>query len=670
LYSNGHSFEDWQTFKEFVLTEEDFLKGLIAKETVATLKKYTYRADNKKQAVDSVFSTIAQCAVMGDSFSYSPFDETWQQALKRITNSYTAETYAAYKAKLQAKREEREKALNNPETLEEFRSFIASKGEAALTSEQRIKYDELTADLRRAIKEREEKQKAQVASVENVSAEMHIKESFHAKKQIPLWVVVLDTRVQRSVYEELNNRAKKLGGYYSSFKGNGAIPGFTFENKEAAELFAQVKNGNVDASELKQQSAEQKQQTRAEALKEKGINLIKDGERELNRDRETNTHRRAAMAENAERKAAAQISFGKTLVKIGEAMETEEIKYLYKISNSRDLEELKSILSMAKNRHINALNLDRSKYQTSLETVNFAELPYPILYANRKGEIERMKDVPGKKLAASRMLKRLAPYEYILINSQQRVEDYETLFCQRCSVVDSWQIDRYKEQLMHMKRLQRIGIDTIEELRAALRELLNLEKGTGLSEEQKRSLQIKELERKFIGSKIPGFFPTPETLAAQIVELANIQPGDTILEPSAGLGHIADQIKADHPGNELLCVEINHSLFEALKAKGHLVQNGDFLNMLNDTESLKFDKIIMNPPFENLQDVEHVKHAFQLLNGGGRLVAIMANNKHRSPEFLQMVERYGTIEENPAGSFASVFRPTGVSTVTVILDKP
>ena len=31
---------------------------------------------------------------------------------------------------------------------------------------------------------------------------------------------------------------------FSSFKGNGAIPGFTFENKEAAELFIKIKDGD------------------------------------------------------------------------------------------------------------------------------------------------------------------------------------------------------------------------------------------------------------------------------------------------------------------------------------------------------------------------------------------------------------------------------------------
>jgi 16S rRNA G1207 methylase RsmC len=32
----------------------------------------------------------------------------------------------------------------------------------------------------------------------------------------------------------------------------------------------------------------------------------------------------------------------------------------------------------------------------------------------------------------------------------------------------------------------------------------------------------------------------------------------------------------------------------------------------------------MNPPFSNGQDIDHVRHAFDLLADGGRLIAIMS----------------------------------------------
>lgn len=664
LYSKESTFKKWQAFKDMVINEADFLKSIINKETIPTLKRYTYRADNKKQAVSNVFNSIAQCAILSDTFSYSPFDETSEQAYKRITDGYNEGHFLAYRAEIQAKAEAREKALNDPQTLDEFRQFISRKGESALSEEQRVKYDELTADTRRAIKEREEQSKAIIKTVENVTAGMEIKESYHAKKNIPLWVVVLNDRVERATYEELNNRAKKLGGYYSSYRGNGAIAGFTFDNIEAAQLFTQVKEGDVNATELKQEAEEEKKQTRAEALKDKANKVIESGQEDLNKDRQDNTHRRATMATNAENRASAQIQFGKTLLKIAEAMESGDIKYLDKISNGKDLEQLNSILNMARNKDINTNRLKREDYKTTAQTVNFATLPHPVLYAHMKRDIEAMKESNGKKLASARMLKRFGSAEFILIDTPQRIEDYEILFCRPCVSFPAYRVERYKEDLMAMKRLKRMGIDTIEELRASLRELIALKEGTTISPGQKRALQIKELERQFIGTKIDGFFPTPANLAAQIVELADIQEGETVLEPSAGLGHLADEIKAQ-VNNELQCIEYNSRLAEALILKGYNVINEDFLS-----HTAKYDKIVMNPPFENGQDIKHVVHAFNLLNKGGRVVAIMANNKHRYEDFLGIVNTFGTMEENPDNSFASAFRPTGVSTITVILDKP
>ena len=41
-----------------------------------------------------------------------------------------------------------------------------------------------------------------------------------------------------------------------------------------------------------------------------------------------------------------------------------------------------------------------------------------------------------------------------------------------------------------------------------------------------------------------GFFPTPAPLAAQIVEMAGVNSGEFVLEPSAGTGRIVDALLA------------------------------------------------------------------------------------------------------------------------------
>ena len=150
--------------------------------------------------------------------------------------------------------------------------------------------------------------------------------------------------------------------------------------------------------------------------------------------------------------------------------------------------------------------------------------------------------------------------------------------------------------------------------------------------------------------------------------------GDIILEPSAGLGHIAEAITEANPDNKLICMEIYQPLAEALNLKGYEAINADFLQCAAINPDIRPDKIIMNPPFENLQDIDHITHAWELLKPGGRIVAIMAGNKQRETakvaNFMQFVDQYGTWEQNPIGSFTSAFRPTGVNTITVILDKP
>lgn len=59
----------------------------------------------------------------------------------------------------------------------------------------------------------------------------------HTKKGHNIWTVQLSGRVDRPVFNSLCERAKQLGGYYSSFTRNGAIAGFVFQSEEAAKLF-------------------------------------------------------------------------------------------------------------------------------------------------------------------------------------------------------------------------------------------------------------------------------------------------------------------------------------------------------------------------------------------------------------------------------------------------
>jgi hypothetical protein len=76
------------------------------------------------------------------------------------------------------------------------------------------------------------------AAGEKVGAK--IIETKHTRDNYDLFVVQLEKRVEREDYNKLIAAAKKLGGWYSSFKGNGAVPGFQFKTKESAEAFQKL----------------------------------------------------------------------------------------------------------------------------------------------------------------------------------------------------------------------------------------------------------------------------------------------------------------------------------------------------------------------------------------------------------------------------------------------
>lgn len=124
-----------------------------------------------------------------------------------------------------------------------------------------------------------------------------------------------------------------------------------------------------------------------------------------------------------------------------------------------------------------------------------------------------------------------------------------------------------------------------------------------------------------------GYFPTPSKIIDRMIELADLEKEHSILEPSAGQGHIADRIcsKIDiHPYDVYVC-EILPENKTILEEKGYYVRS-DFIEFARKrgAEGWTFDRILMNPPFELQSDLAHVTAAFNLLAPNGILVAIMS----------------------------------------------
>ena len=167
----------------------------------------------------------------------------------------------------------------------------------------------------------------------------------------------------------------------------------------------------------------------------------------------------------------------------------------------------------------------------------------------------------------------------------------------------------------------------------------------------------------------PQLFPTPPEIAARMVEYAEIEPGQSILEPSAGTGNIVKAIRQAEPLATITAVEINRDLALLLSkcigypADRYTATNADFLTCNGDIGT--FDRIIMNPPFENGADIKHIQHALTMLNPGGRLVALCANGSRQRAAFMDEAEHW---ENLPAGSFKE--QGTGVNVALMALVAP
>ena len=165
----------------------------------------------------------------------------------------------------------------------------------------------------------------------------------------------------------------------------------------------------------------------------------------------------------------------------------------------------------------------------------------------------------------------------------------------------------------------------------------------------------------------PQLFPTPPELADRMVALADIRPGQQVLEPSAGTGRIIDAIRRNAHGYTITAVELNCNMAHRLRTVDCVddTRQADFLECNGDLGT--FDRIVMNPPFANADDIKHIMHALKMLKPGGRLVAICANGPRQNDKLRPIVEARGGIwEELPSDTFIGA--GTDVRTVLLMLD--
>ena len=112
------------------------------------------------------------------------------------------------------------------------------------------------------------------------------------------------------------------------------------------------------------------------------------------------------------------------------------------------------------------------------------------------------------------------------------------------------------------------------------------------------------------------YYPTPEGLARDLVDRAEVGSEDEVLEPSAGQGSIASLL----PRERTTCVEVNRLHAVILRQRGFRVVETDFLAW---DPGRRFDRVVANPPFDRGRWRAHLDHMAELTEDDGRLVVIL-----------------------------------------------
>jgi len=164
-------------------------------------------------------------------------------------------------------------------------------------------------------------------------------------------------------------------------------------------------------------------------------------------------------------------------------------------------------------------------------------------------------------------------------------------------------------------------------------------------------------------------FSTPPELAALAVLAAQVRPGDSVLEPSAGTGLIAAVAEAG--GGAMTLNEIAPTRAELLDG---LFPSADrFRHDGRHVQDLLpgaggFDVVVCNPPFSALE--AHLVAAFAALADGGRMAAIVPLTALTDDALLKRLGARGRIQARiafPARAFAK--HGTTVDTGLLVVDR-
>ena len=660
---------------EQVVRDAQYLKVELFKQftvkKLETLVRPAYAGMKKDRLVelllDRMVTQFAFLAPTGGCVAIQGY--TWDDRVSGIRRKYLcniseasltafAEGRAAQKADRQKRLKSLVDATTDPSTLADFEIFVRVKGEKALTPELVARRDALIAEKSRLTESNALAGQAIVKGV-SVPSVADVIPTKHTTKGHDLFVVRLQDRVERAVFDQLNVACKKLFGYYSSYSKGGAVPGFQFASLNAAQQFVQIAKGeSVDRTELFEDKSTGKVESASERLDAMADRLEEAAQSSLSKVRLTNTHRRAGMASSADAESRRQIALARTIRNLSTGLRDGTANYLDKIRHKVQVEYLENTLKQAWSRQIyegrpdHRELEDRKSMPIDASAVSFAQWP---AYRMDAGMALRLKAA----LALCPNTVRLCKSVELLRQSGPRVNDWISVDSDLAEAIMA-KLEHSQRDLPHfwpdvraqLGRLSAMGVTRLEELRVVLREYLSF-RGEAMPVDK-----VKEMERALVGQKVGvDFFPTPMEVAGRMLAIAKgklggFKPGMVGYDPEAGSGHLAEVMRG--AGLTVHVGEISSALRDLLKAKSFELVSGDFMDHESDQ---RYDLILQNPPFGNCADIHHVMKAVEFLKPNAPLVAIVGEGAFiRSGRvetaFRDWLEIVGAeVEKLPQGTF-------------------
>jgi len=552
-------------------------------------------------------------------------------------------------------------AINMLKSLEEGKTkiFELKEVEEVTEVEKWVKAEQVKPN--KAAKESNKESQEATEPIETITSDFTIIEDTDTRDNSPLWVVKIIAKLSREEYIKVNKQLKTLGGYYSKFKH-----GFIFKN-DPTELL----NGNSNAPEVRSKIQEQADNIIDNSTAAIELLNLKSNEYETSQEYKTII---ADYIKNNNIKVTDQLI---------DYIEYDGLKCVLKAIKI-DLEQAATQFNQAaeNNKLIDKVNKGIEGLENKIQSLSGD-------YQTNTYKRMREQDTRDGKINSLECEKKILEYVLTKLLDNEQVTAVEKALTVGAFRTDIHQYyilkyGKYPQELKfpeinytvdingwynkevptRQNKLKKNGVCNTIQLINAVEEYKIIYNSIDRFVNPKEQ-EIKKLEREYKMLQKNDIHFTPKSLVEKMLSYVDISSNSKILEPSAGIGHIADVIK--QYSINIDCIEMMCTFQGLLSLKGFNVVGSDLLNYHNYNH---YDYIIMNPPFSNNQDIQHIQHAYKMLKAGGTLIALSSKhwtfaNDKASQEFREWTEDK-TIDSS---SIDQIFEMTNIQTQLIILDK-